>query len=38
MDLVGFAGGPVRPPLADLAPRDREKARTLLDQAGLLAV
>jgi 4-hydroxy-2-oxoglutarate aldolase len=38
MDLVGYAGGPVRPPLADVAPRDREKARTLLDQAGLLAV
>jgi len=30
MDLVGLEGGPVRPPLAPLAPADRERMATLL--------
>jgi 4-hydroxy-2-oxoglutarate aldolase len=30
MDLVGLEGGPVRPPLAPLAPADRERIATLV--------
>lgn len=37
MDLVGLAGGPVRPPLADLCPRDRERVAALLAEARLPA-
>ena len=36
MDLVGLAGGPVRPPLADLGPADRARIATLLKEGGVL--
>jgi len=35
MDVVGLAGGPVRPPLADIGPREREQIAQLLSSAGL---
>jgi 4-hydroxy-2-oxoglutarate aldolase len=35
MDLIGLAGGPVRPPLADLGPRERERVARLLANAGV---
>lgn len=37
MDVVGLTGGRVRPPLADLAPRDASRVATLLAGAGLAA-
>jgi 4-hydroxy-2-oxoglutarate aldolase len=36
MDLVGLAGGPVRPPLADLGPADRERIAAVLRESGVL--
>jgi hypothetical protein len=36
MDLVGLAGGPVRPPLADLGPAERGRIATLLREGGVL--
>ncbi|HXV85531.1 MAG TPA: dihydrodipicolinate synthase family protein [Gemmatimonadales bacterium] len=35
MDLVGLAGGPVRPPLGDLGPKDREQVAQALTAAGV---
>ncbi|NIN09894.1 MAG: 4-hydroxy-tetrahydrodipicolinate synthase, partial [Gemmatimonadales bacterium] len=35
MDLVGLAGGPVRPPLTDLASRERKSLAALLQEAHL---
>jgi 5-dehydro-4-deoxyglucarate dehydratase len=32
MDDIGLAGGPVRPPLVDLRPDERDKLRAMLDQ------
>jgi 4-hydroxy-2-oxoglutarate aldolase len=37
MDLVSRPGGPVRPPLADLAARDRERIAGALREAGVSA-
>lgn len=36
MDLVGMAGGPVRPPLVDLPPAERERVAALLREGGVL--
>lgn len=36
MDMVGYYGGPVRPPLMDLEERERTELRGLLIEAGLL--
>jgi 4-hydroxy-2-oxoglutarate aldolase len=36
MDLVGRPGGPLRPPLADLAPKERERIAAALQVAGLV--
>lgn len=36
MDLVGLAGGPVRPPLADLGAAERERIAGLLREGGVL--
>ncbi len=35
MDIVGLAGGPVRAPLPDLSPRDRERVTAVLAEASL---
>jgi 5-dehydro-4-deoxyglucarate dehydratase len=32
MDLIGLAGGPVRPPLVDLRPEDMESLRAMLER------
>jgi 4-hydroxy-2-oxoglutarate aldolase len=37
MDLVGLAGGPVRPPLTDLDTRERDRLAGLLQEAHLTA-
>jgi dihydrodipicolinate synthase/N-acetylneuraminate lyase len=37
MDIVGLAGGPVRPPLADLSAQERKRVEGLLREAELLA-
>lgn len=37
MDAAGLAGGPVRPPLSDLGPKERGRVRTLLETAGVVA-
>lgn len=37
MDCIGLAGGPVRPPLSDLALRERKRVEGLLREAELLA-
>jgi 4-hydroxy-2-oxoglutarate aldolase len=37
VDIVGLAGGPVRSPLKDLAPKDRTRITQLLSEAGVLA-
>jgi 4-hydroxy-2-oxoglutarate aldolase len=36
LELVGLAGGPVRPPLADLGPADRQRIAALLKDGGVL--
>lgn len=36
LDMLGWYGGPVRPPLADLAAGEREALRRVLAQGGLL--
>jgi 4-hydroxy-2-oxoglutarate aldolase len=36
MDMVGYYGGPVRPPLVDLEEPSREQLRVILSEAGLL--
>jgi len=38
MELLGQKAGPVRPPLVNVAPQDRERLRAALDQAGLRPV
>ena len=32
MDMIGLAGGPVRPPLVNLAPADAESLRAMMPQ------
>jgi 4-hydroxy-2-oxoglutarate aldolase len=36
MEMMGYYGGPVRPPLIDLGKKDRAAVRKLLSEAGLL--
>jgi 4-hydroxy-2-oxoglutarate aldolase len=36
LDMLGYYGGPVRPPLLDLGESDRETVRGVLSEAGLL--
>ena len=38
MELLGQKAGPVRPPLVNVAPQDRERLQAALDQAGLRPV
>ncbi len=38
MNLCGRAAGPVRPPLAALAPEDRQELKSILDRLGLIRV
>lgn len=38
MELLGQKAGPVRPPLVNVAPQDRERLRAVLDQAGVRPV
>jgi 5-dehydro-4-deoxyglucarate dehydratase len=35
MELLGHKAGPVRPPLVDVTPQDRERLQAALDQAGV---
>lgn len=37
MELLGMKAGPVRPPLVNVAPEDRERLRAALDRAGVRA-
>ena len=37
MGLLGHKAGPVRPPLVNVTPQDRERLRAVLDQAGIRA-
>lgn len=37
LDLLGYRGGPPRPPLRPLSEKDRDQVRASLEQAGLLA-
>ncbi len=32
MDMVGLAGGPVRPPLVNVRPEEQKELRGILDQ------
>ncbi len=36
LDMLGYYGGPVRPPLVELDPGKREQVRAVLEEAGLL--
>jgi len=36
LDMLGYSGGPVRPPLMNLDSRDREMLRTILADAGII--
>ncbi|MBI3983276.1 MAG: dihydrodipicolinate synthase family protein [Gemmatimonadetes bacterium] len=38
MDLIGLAGGPARPPLADVGAKEREHVAQLLGDAGVSGV